>query len=298
MRSGWNGSRPVELLAGAGELDRLAGHLAHRERGAAARIAVELGQDDAGERQPLAERARHVDRVLALHRVHHEQRLDRLAARRAAPRSPASSARRSPGARPCRRSGRRSSGSARARGPCCAISSGFSSDVGSKELHPHLRRQPSSAARSRRAGRRRRKRRSTFFFCPLRSRASLPAVVVLPEPCRPAIRITAGGCDGEIERRRSPRPSGASSSRCTTPTSACPGVRLPITSSPSALRAHRVDEMLHHRQRDVGLEQRDAHFAQRVLDVGLGEARLAADRLDDPARGARSGCRAWRCGMG
>jgi len=48
------------------------------------------------------------------------------------------------------------------------------------------------------------------------------------------------------------------------------------------LGAHRVDEMLDHRQRDVGLEQRDAHFAQRILHVDLGEARLAADRLDDP----------------
>jgi hypothetical protein len=47
------------------------------------------------------------------------------------------------------------------------------------------------------------------------------------------------------------------------------------------LRAHRVDEVLHHRQRDVGLQQRDAHFAQRVLHVRLGEARFAADRLDD-----------------
>ena len=46
-------------------------------------------------------------------------------------------------------------------------------------------------------------------------------------------------------------------------------------------RAHRVDELLHHRQRDVGLEQRDAHLAQRLLHVRLGEARFAADRLDD-----------------
>ena len=35
-----------------------------------------------------------------------------------------------------------------------------------------------------------------------RSRASLPPVVVLPAPCRPASRITAGGCVGEVERRR------------------------------------------------------------------------------------------------
>src|SRR5688500_8617524 len=68
----------VELLRDAGELDRLAGDVAHGERRAAARIAVELGEDHAGERQALVERARDVDRVLPLHRVDDEQRLDRL----------------------------------------------------------------------------------------------------------------------------------------------------------------------------------------------------------------------------
>ncbi len=53
------------------------------------------------------------------------------------------------------------------------------------------------------------------------------------------------------------------------------------------LRADRGDEVLHHRQRAVGLEQRDAHLAQRVLHVRLGEASLAANGLDD-AREARS----------
>ena len=38
---------------------------------------------------------------------------------------------------------------------------------------------------------------------------------------------------------------------------------------------------LHHRQRDVGVEEREAHLAQRLLDVVFGEARVAADRLDD-----------------
>ena len=37
--------------------------------------------------------------------------------------------------------------------------------------------------------------------------------------------------------------------------------------------AHRVDEVLYDRQRDVGLEQRDANFAQRILDIRFGEAR-------------------------
>ena len=43
----------------------------------------------------------------------------------------------------------------------------------------------------------------------------------------------------------------------------------------------RRDEVLDDRQRDVGLEQREPHLAQRVLDVGVGEPRLAAQLLDD-----------------
>ena len=46
----------VELLADRDELDRLAGDRLDRERGAAARVAVELRQDDAVERDPLLER--------------------------------------------------------------------------------------------------------------------------------------------------------------------------------------------------------------------------------------------------
>ena len=78
MRSGWNDSRPSSFSRHAGELDRRAGDVAHRQRRAAARIAVELGEHDAGERQRVAERVRGVDRVLALHRIDDEQRLDRL----------------------------------------------------------------------------------------------------------------------------------------------------------------------------------------------------------------------------
>ena len=43
----------------------------------------------------------------------------------------------------------------------------------------------------------------------------------------------------------------------------------------------RGDEVLDDRQRDVGLEQREPDLAQRVLDVGVGEACLAAQLLDD-----------------
>ena len=77
MRSGWNGFQPRQLLADAGELDRLAGDVTHRQRRATARIAVQLGEDHTAERQRVTEGLGDVDRVLALHGVDHEQRLGR-----------------------------------------------------------------------------------------------------------------------------------------------------------------------------------------------------------------------------
>jgi hypothetical protein len=64
-----------ELLAGGGEHDRLAGHVPHRQCGATARVAVELGQDDAGESDTFLERGGGRDGVLTDHRVDDEQRL-------------------------------------------------------------------------------------------------------------------------------------------------------------------------------------------------------------------------------
>ncbi len=63
----------VELLADRGELHRLAGDRAHRECRTAARVAVELREDDAVERDPLVEGLRDGNRFLARHRVEHEQ---------------------------------------------------------------------------------------------------------------------------------------------------------------------------------------------------------------------------------
>lgn len=52
--------------------------MAHGERGAAAAVAVDLGENDAGERQPLVEGLGRVDGVLAEHGVDHEERFDGL----------------------------------------------------------------------------------------------------------------------------------------------------------------------------------------------------------------------------
>ena len=68
----------VHALAGADQLDRLAGDGAHRERGAAAAVAVDAGEHDAGEADALVERAREVDRVLAGERIGDQQDLVRV----------------------------------------------------------------------------------------------------------------------------------------------------------------------------------------------------------------------------
>ena len=68
----------VELLAGGGELDRLAGDRLDGEGGPAARVAVELRQDDAVEVDPLGERLGDGDGLLAGHRVEDEEDVVRL----------------------------------------------------------------------------------------------------------------------------------------------------------------------------------------------------------------------------
>ena len=77
-RSGWKSSRascfsptPTSLIGSAGDG-------AHRQRGAAAGVAVHAGHDDAGHADRVVERLGGVDRVLAGHRVDHQQSLGRI----------------------------------------------------------------------------------------------------------------------------------------------------------------------------------------------------------------------------
>ena len=74
----------------------------------------------------------------------------------------------------------------------------------------------------------------TDFFCfSFNQRASFATVVVLPAPCKPAIKITAGGVTLRLSVSFA-APIIAVSSSFTTLTRACPGVRLFKTLSPSA----------------------------------------------------------------
>ena len=65
----------VELLADAGKLDGLAGQRLDRQRGAAAGVAVELREHDAGDIERVVKGLRGRHRVLADHRVDDEQDL-------------------------------------------------------------------------------------------------------------------------------------------------------------------------------------------------------------------------------
>ena len=67
----------VEFLAQADELDRLAGDRPDGKSGAAFGVAVQLGQDHAGDTQSVVESAGDVDRFLAGHGVGHEEDFQR-----------------------------------------------------------------------------------------------------------------------------------------------------------------------------------------------------------------------------
>ena len=282
----------VGLLAGADELDRLAGDVAHRQRGAAAGIAVGLGQHHAGQRQRFAEMLGGDGGVLAGHRVDHEQRLDRV----------------DRGVQRLDLGHHRLVDAGAAGGVDDQhVDEGLARivDRGADDGFGLLRRRrtgrtarrpaapASSAARSRPDGRRRPTTTITFFLRrSFRCLASLATVVVLPAPCRPAIRITAGA--GTLRLRSlACEPITAVSSSRTTLISAWPGrQRLQHF---LADRAHldALDQRLHHRQRDVGFEQRDAHFAQwpRGCSPRSGGRGRAGARWC--RRGAGSGIRTW-----
>ena len=67
----------IELLARTGKLDRLARDIAHRQRRTATRIAVHAGQHHAGQRHFAGKALRHIDRVLPGQAVDHQQHFGR-----------------------------------------------------------------------------------------------------------------------------------------------------------------------------------------------------------------------------
>ena len=109
--------------------------------------------------------------------------------------------------------------------------------------------------------------------------ASLPLVVVLPEPCRPAIRMTVGGCEANLKRAVS-LPSSAISSSRTILITCSDGDSAVSTSVPIAFARMCSIRSLDHIEVDVGLEQRHADLAQSLGDILLGQRALAAKILE------------------
>ena len=109
--------------------------------------------------------------------------------------------------------------------------------------------------------------------------ASLPAVVVLPEPCRPAIRMTVGGCEANLKRAVS-LPSRAISSSRTILMTCSEGERAVRTSVPTALTRICSIRSSDDVEVDVGFEQGHADFAQGFGDVFFSERALAAEGLE------------------
>ena len=275
MRDGIEILQRVELFAGADQLDRLAGDGAHRQRRAAAAVAVDAGEHDAGEADALVERAREIDRVLAGQRIGDEQHfvriggaldLGRLRHHRFVERGAAGGVEHHHvvAAEPRR---------LRWRGWRSAPASG---------------RRRSAACRPARRGRARRAAPSPPGGA-CRARPSAPCALPLGQALRDlgggggfAGALQADHHDGdrrrgvEIDASARRRRASSTSSSCTIFTTIWPGVTDLITSTPTALLLHLLDEVARHVERDVGLEQRAAHLAQRRVDVGFASARRAA----------------------
>ena len=121
------------------------------------------------------------------------------------------------------------------------------------------------------------------IFLPCRSLsrlAILAVVVVLPEPCRPTIRMVTGA--GAL--RSMPicvSPSTRTSSSWTILTTCWPGVTDLVTSAPTARSRTCSTKARDHFQRHVGFEQRAANLAQRRVDVGLAQRATAAQAVED-----------------
>ena len=273
----------LEPLAAADKRDRHADDRHDRQRRAAARVAVELRQHDAGDADPRVELARALDRVLPGHRVGDEQQVRRVGhvldrdelghqlvvdvqaaggvddhgveARASSPRRP--------------RPSRAPPDPSRPAGSCTRSAGLLRDDV-----------QLLDRRRTLHVGRHQ-QRMLALLRQPLRqlARRRRLAGALQPEQqddARP-LRSSAGG-------RPSALPKSATISSRTILTTCCDGARLRSTSC--LRRVHRpvadaIDERLDDLEIDVGFEQRETNLAQRRLDVLGRQPRLAAERLED-----------------
>ena len=177
-------------LARAGEGDRLADDPLDGEGGAAAGVAVELGEDDGVEREGLVEGLGGRHRVLADHGVDDQERVVRLGGRRDAPDLVHEVG--VDGEPP----GGVDDADVLAQAPgLLDAGPGHGHGIGglAEDGDAGLGAEDPAAARPRPAAAGRRPTRSGLRPCCFHHRASLAEAVVLPEPWRPAISTTVGG---------------------------------------------------------------------------------------------------------
>ena len=162
--------------------------------------------------------------------------------------------------------------------PWNAVSTGSSGSeyTGTSTCRPSVRSCSTAAGRWRSAP-----TSSGLRPCDLNHSASLPVAVVLPEPCRPAMRMTVGGFGAYWIFSVSP-PRMRISSSWTALTTCWPGSSACERVAPIACSRMRLHDRADDGDVDVGLEERGADLLHDLVDVGLGEATLAAEALDDP----------------
>ena len=110
----------------------------------------------------------------------------------------------------------------------------------------------------------------------LEVRASFAVAVVLPEPCRPAMRITVGGRGENVMPAAAPPMSFVSSS-LTILTTCWPGLSCADDLLAERALLELLGELADDLEVDVGLEQREADLAHRRVDVVLGQRPALAD---------------------
>ena len=272
------GFEAVGLLAHADELDRLAGDLAHRQGGAAARIAVQLGEDHAGQRQRIAECLGGIDRILPGHRIDHEQGFNRFerGVQLLNFRHHRGIDSQAPGgiddqhvvimlARKIQRGQR--------------DILRFLADVRGKEVNFQLLRQRAQLLDRRRAIHVATDQQHFFLVLVAQQFGEFAAGGGLARTLQTSHQDHGRRGDGEIERIvvLAHQPGEFAMHHAN---HGLPRVQVADDLLPERGLLDLSDEFLDDRQRDVGFEQRHAYFAQRILDVAFGQARLPAQGFD------------------
>ena len=107
-------------------------------------------------------------------------------------------------------------------------------------------------------------------------------MVVLPEPWRPVIRITLGTRFDALERARLGSAQHLDHLVAHEAQDGLVGAQALQHVLAHGARAHALDELLRDLEVDVGLEEREADLAERVVDLGLAEDTLPAKGPEDP----------------